>query len=54
MSKALLRHGYHSTLEQCVDYEGLTFRHLMRQKAHYETVCKTIEELAAARLKKEQ
>lgn len=53
MSKALLRHGCHSTLEQCIDYEGLTFRHLMRQKAHYETVCKTIEELAAAKSKKE-
>ena len=54
MSKALLRHGYHSTLEQSIDYEGLTFRHLMRQKAHYETVCQTIEALAAAKAKKEQ
>jgi enoyl-CoA hydratase/carnithine racemase len=54
MSKSLLRHGYHSTIEQSIEYEGLTFRHLMRQKAHYEMVCKTIEELSAARLTKER
>jgi enoyl-CoA hydratase/carnithine racemase len=48
-SKALLRHGYHSTLDQVMAYEGLTFRHLMRTEAHYQAVCDTLERLQAGK-----
>lgn len=48
-SKALLRHGHHSTLEQVMEYEGLTFRHLMRTKDHYQAVCNTIDQIAAGK-----
>jgi enoyl-CoA hydratase/carnithine racemase len=46
-SKALLRHGLQSTLEQVLNYEGLVFRHLMQTEAHYAAVCQTIERLQA-------
>lgn len=48
-SKALLRHGYQSTLDQVMAYEGLTFRHLMQTEAHYQAVCETIQRLQAAK-----
>lgn len=48
-SKALLRHGHHSALEQVMDYEGLTFRHLMRTEAHYKAVCDTMARIAAGK-----
>jgi 2-(1,2-epoxy-1,2-dihydrophenyl)acetyl-CoA isomerase len=44
--KRLMRHGMHSTLEQTVDYEELTFRHLMRQQDHYDAVCATLEAIS--------
>jgi 2-(1,2-epoxy-1,2-dihydrophenyl)acetyl-CoA isomerase len=46
-SKALLRHGYHSTLEQVINYENLTFRSMMHTEAHYQAICKTIEQIAS-------
>jgi enoyl-CoA hydratase/carnithine racemase len=50
-SKALLRHGYQSTLDQVMAYEGLTFLQLMRTESHYRAVCHTIERLRAGRQK---
>ena len=47
--KALLRHGSHSTLDQVMDYEGLTFRHLTRTEDHYRTVCDTLEKISTSR-----
>lgn len=47
--KRLMRHGMHSTLEQVVDYEELTFRHLMRQQEHYDAVCATLEAISGRR-----
>lgn len=48
-SKALLRHGYHSALEQVMNYEGLVFQQLMHTKAHYQAVCDTMARIAAGK-----
>ena len=48
-SKALLRHGYHSTLEQVIEYEGLTFRHLTHTGDHYQTVCETLARISKSK-----
>jgi len=44
--KTLLRHGMHSTREQVIDYEELSFRHLMKKREHYDAVCATIEAIS--------
>ena len=43
MTKQILRHGYHSTPEQVLEYESLIFRHCAGTEEHYEAVCKAIE-----------
>jgi 2-(1,2-epoxy-1,2-dihydrophenyl)acetyl-CoA isomerase len=45
MTKRLLRHGHHSTLEQTLPYEGLVFQHQTRTREHYDAVCTTLEKL---------
>lgn len=47
--KALLRHGYHSTLDQVMQYESFTFRHLTQTEDHYRTVCDTIGRVSKAK-----
>jgi 2-(1,2-epoxy-1,2-dihydrophenyl)acetyl-CoA isomerase len=47
--KALFRHGYHSTLDQVMQYEGLTFRHLTQTEDHYRTVCDTLARISKAK-----
>lgn len=49
MSKQLLRHGSHSTLEQVLDYEELVFQQRTRTKEHYEAVCRTIEQIKSSK-----
>ncbi len=45
MTKQILRHGHHSTLEQTLPYESLVFQHQTRTGEHYEAVCKILEQL---------
>ena len=45
MAKQTLRHGYHSTLEQVLDYESLIFQTCARSKEHYEAVEKIMAEI---------
>jgi 2-(1,2-epoxy-1,2-dihydrophenyl)acetyl-CoA isomerase len=45
MTKQILRHGYHSTLEQALPYEALVFQHQTRTGEHYEAVCRILEQL---------
>lgn len=44
-AKQVLRHGYHSTLEQVLEYESLVFLHNTRTKEHYEAVCRILEQI---------
>jgi 2-(1,2-epoxy-1,2-dihydrophenyl)acetyl-CoA isomerase len=45
MTKRILRHGQHSTLEQTLPYEGLVFQHQTRTREHYDAVCRILEQL---------
>jgi 2-(1,2-epoxy-1,2-dihydrophenyl)acetyl-CoA isomerase len=45
MTKQILRHGHHSTLEQALPYEGLVFQHQTRTREHYDAVCRILEQL---------
>jgi len=45
MTKRILRHGHHSTLDQALPYEGLVFQHQTRTSEHYEAVCRILEQL---------
>ena len=44
-AKRLLRHGCQSTLEQVLDYESLVFQHATQTEAHYEAVCRIMDDL---------
>lgn len=44
-AKQVLRHGSHSTLEQVFAYEALTFQNAAQTEAHYQTVCRTLEQI---------
>ena len=44
-AKKLLRHGSHSTLEQSLDYEALTFQHATQTQEHYDAVCRIMQQL---------
>jgi len=45
MTKQILRHGHHSTIEQALPYEGLVFQHQTRTREHYDAVCRILEQL---------
>jgi len=47
-AKQVLRHGSHSTLEQVLAYEALTFQNAAQTQEHYDAVCKTIEQIKNA------
>jgi enoyl-CoA hydratase/carnithine racemase len=47
-AKQVLRHGCHSTLEQVLAFEALTFQSAAQTPEHYEAVCKTIEQIKNA------
>jgi enoyl-CoA hydratase/carnithine racemase len=44
-AKQMLRHGSHSTLEQVLAYEALTFQDAAHAREHYDAVCRTLEQL---------
>jgi 2-(1,2-epoxy-1,2-dihydrophenyl)acetyl-CoA isomerase len=44
-AKQVLRHGSHSTLEQVLAYEALTFQSAAQTEAHYQAVCRTLEQI---------
>jgi 2-(1,2-epoxy-1,2-dihydrophenyl)acetyl-CoA isomerase len=44
-AKQLLRHGSHSTLEQVLAYEALTFQSAAQTPEHYEAVCRTMRQI---------
>ncbi len=45
MAKQVLRHGMQSTLDQVLTYEGLAFQSCTQTKAHYDAVCKTLQQI---------
>jgi 2-(1,2-epoxy-1,2-dihydrophenyl)acetyl-CoA isomerase len=45
MTKRVLRHGSHSTLEQVLPYESLVFHHCSKTKEHYEAVCGILDRI---------
>lgn len=47
-AKQLLRHGSHSTLEQVLAYEALSFQGAAQTPEHYEAVCRTMERIKRA------
>lgn len=49
MTKRILRHGYHSPLEQVLPYESLVFQECTRTKEHYEAVCQILEQIKGAK-----
>jgi 2-(1,2-epoxy-1,2-dihydrophenyl)acetyl-CoA isomerase len=49
MTKHILRHGYHSTLEQVLDYESLVFQQRTRTEEHYQAVCKIREQIKGSK-----
>jgi 2-(1,2-epoxy-1,2-dihydrophenyl)acetyl-CoA isomerase len=49
MTKEILRHGYHSTLEQVIQYESLVFNDRTKSKEHYDAVCNTLEQIKNTR-----
>jgi enoyl-CoA hydratase/carnithine racemase len=42
-AKQVLRHGSHSTLDQVLAYEALTFQNAAQTQDHYDAVCRTME-----------
>lgn len=50
MAKQTLRHGYHSTLEQVLDYESLIFRYCTRTEEHYEAVLNIMEQIKGSKI----
>jgi 2-(1,2-epoxy-1,2-dihydrophenyl)acetyl-CoA isomerase len=44
-AKQMLRHGVHSTTEQVLAYEALTFQNAAHTREHYDAVCRTLERL---------
>ena len=49
MAKQTLRHGYHSTLEQVLDYESLIFRYCAKSEEHYQAVGEIMEKIGASK-----
>ena len=45
-TKKLLRHGSHSTLDQVIEYEYLTFQDAAKSSEHYEAVCRLIQKMS--------
>ena len=45
MTKRVLRHGSHSTLEQVLPYESLVFHHCSKTKEHYKAVCSILDRI---------
>ncbi len=46
-AKKLLRHGSHSALEQVLEYEAHVFQQATQNQAHYDAVCRILEEVNA-------
>lgn len=44
-AKQVLRHGCHSTLEQVLAFEALTFQSAAQTPEHYEAVCRTMRQI---------
>ena len=44
-TKKLLRHGSHSTIDQVIEYEFLTFQAAAKSSEHYESVCRLIQKM---------
>ena len=44
-AKQVLRHGCHSTLEQVLAFEALTFQSAAQTPEHYEAVCQTLDRI---------
>ena len=49
MAKQTLRHGYHSTVEQVLDYESLIFRYCAKSEEHYHAVGEIMEKIGASK-----
>jgi 2-(1,2-epoxy-1,2-dihydrophenyl)acetyl-CoA isomerase len=49
MTKRVLRHGLHSTVEQVLGYEGLVFRHCTMTKAHFEATNRILEKIKSSK-----
>jgi len=48
-AKQMLRHGSHSTIEQVLAYEALTFQNAAQTQDHYDAVCRTMEQIGKAK-----
>jgi len=47
-AKQVLRHGSHSTLEQVLAHEALTFQRAAQTQDHYDAVCRTLAQIKSA------
>jgi len=48
-AKQVLRHGSHSTIEQVLAYEALTFQGAAQTAEHYDAVCRTMDQIKNSR-----
>jgi enoyl-CoA hydratase/carnithine racemase len=49
-AKQVLRHGSHSTLDQVLAYEALSFQSAAQTQDHYDALCRTMGQIKAAPL----
>lgn len=44
-AKNLLRNGFHSTIEQVLDYETVVLQQMLQHPEHYQAICRVLEEI---------